>query len=190
MTARLPAAYAAAHPKGRPRSGCSEPGAAQTLSAAAWSPAWRGQAATSPACRPSRLTLRASGSSSCASLSPAHDIERLGPSLEHIEGGRDILGALADFHWDDVEAERAGRRLRLIHLQHGAGIADIGHDRQPAQTEALAINNRIRIHTLSLAARLPTPHGSRDNVEAGGLMSYGPSYADLFAGAWPAGDWL
>ena len=35
---------------------------------------------------------------------------------------------------DDFEAERAGRCLNLAHLQHGAGIANIGHDRQPAKT--------------------------------------------------------
>lgn len=40
--------------------------------------------------------------------------------------------------------------------------------------------NRIRIGTLAAAARLPTMHSSREFVEAGGLMSYGPSYTDLF----------
>jgi putative ABC transport system substrate-binding protein len=40
--------------------------------------------------------------------------------------------------------------------------------------------NRIRINTLALAARLPTMHGPREYVEAGGLMSYGPNYPDLF----------
>jgi putative ABC transport system substrate-binding protein len=40
--------------------------------------------------------------------------------------------------------------------------------------------NRIRINILALGARLPTMHGAREYVEAGGLMSYGPSAADLF----------
>jgi putative tryptophan/tyrosine transport system substrate-binding protein len=40
--------------------------------------------------------------------------------------------------------------------------------------------NRIRIHTLTLAARLPTVHGTREYVEAGGLMSYGPNLSDTF----------
>jgi putative ABC transport system substrate-binding protein len=33
---------------------------------------------------------------------------------------------------------------------------------------------------LALAARLPTMHGSREFVEAGGVMSYGPNQADLY----------
>jgi putative tryptophan/tyrosine transport system substrate-binding protein len=40
--------------------------------------------------------------------------------------------------------------------------------------------NRIRINTLALAARLPTSYAHREYVDAGGLMSYGPNFADLF----------
>jgi putative tryptophan/tyrosine transport system substrate-binding protein len=48
------------------------------------------------------------------------------------------------------------------------------------ETDALIFTHRIRINTLALAARLPTMHGVRAYVEAGGLMSYGPNYPDLF----------
>ena len=61
------------------------------------------------------------------------DVKCLRAALERLEGGRDILRS-PDFERGDLEAERAGRRLNLAHLQHGGGIADIGHDRQPAQT--------------------------------------------------------
>ena len=47
-------------------------------------------------------------------------------------------------------------------------------------TDGLVNANRIRINTLALGARLPTMHGYRDYVEAGGLMSYGPNIPDLF----------
>jgi putative ABC transport system substrate-binding protein len=40
--------------------------------------------------------------------------------------------------------------------------------------------NRVRIQTLAMAARLPAIHIFRENVEAGGLISYGPNYPDLF----------
>ena len=33
---------------------------------------------------------------------------------------------------------------------------------------------------LALGARLPTIHGSQEYVEAGGLMSYGPNFPDLY----------
>src|SRR5262249_41920163 len=40
--------------------------------------------------------------------------------------------------------------------------------------------NRVRINSLALTARLPTMHFVKVYVEAGGLMSYGPNFADLF----------
>jgi putative tryptophan/tyrosine transport system substrate-binding protein len=46
--------------------------------------------------------------------------------------------------------------------------------------ESLVTTNRIRINTLALAARLPTIFTSRGNVESGGLVSYGPSFSDLY----------
>ena len=46
--------------------------------------------------------------------------------------------------------------------------------------DPLVNTNRSRINTLALAARLPTTLPFREFVEAGGLMSYGPSFADLF----------
>ena len=54
-------------------------------------------------------------------------------------------------------------------------------------TDALASTNRIRINSLALGARLPTMHGSRDYVEAGGLISYGPNFPDLWR---RAGDYV
>jgi ABC-type uncharacterized transport system substrate-binding protein len=47
-------------------------------------------------------------------------------------------------------------------------------------SDPLMFTNRIRINTLALTARLPTIYGFRELVEAGGLMSYGPSFPDLY----------
>jgi ABC-type uncharacterized transport system substrate-binding protein len=47
-------------------------------------------------------------------------------------------------------------------------------------TDPLVFNNRIPINVLAQDARLPTIYGSREYVEAGALMSYGPNWTDLF----------
>ena len=48
---------------------------------------------------------------------------------------------------------------------------------RPAATK---IADRVKINTLALGARIPTIFGFREFVDAGGLMSYGPNFADLF----------
>jgi putative ABC transport system substrate-binding protein len=47
-------------------------------------------------------------------------------------------------------------------------------------SDALIAANRTLITTLALSARLPTILSYGDYVEAGGLMSYGPNYGNLF----------
>jgi putative ABC transport system substrate-binding protein len=47
-------------------------------------------------------------------------------------------------------------------------------------SDFLMFTHRIRINTLTLAARLPAIYGEREMVEAGALMSYGPNFPDLF----------
>jgi len=47
--------------------------------------------------------------------------------------------------------------------------------------------NRARINTLALGVHLPTMHAYREFVEAGGLISYGPNFPDLFR---RAGDYV
>ena len=54
-------------------------------------------------------------------------------------------------------------------------------------TDPLVNTHRIRINTFALAARLPTMHATRDFIEAGGLISYGANYPDLFR---RAGDYV
>jgi putative ABC transport system substrate-binding protein len=46
--------------------------------------------------------------------------------------------------------------------------------------DPLVTTNRIRMNTLALGMRLPTIYNVREFVEAGGLMSYGPNFLDLY----------
>jgi ABC-type uncharacterized transport system substrate-binding protein len=46
--------------------------------------------------------------------------------------------------------------------------------------DLLTLTNRIRINTWAVGVRLPAMHASGESVDAGGLMSYGPNFLDLF----------
>jgi ABC-type uncharacterized transport system substrate-binding protein len=46
--------------------------------------------------------------------------------------------------------------------------------------DQLVVANQTRILTSALGARLPTIFSTHDFVRAGGFMSYGPNYSDLF----------
>jgi len=55
-----------------------------------------------------------------------------------------------------------------------------GADALYVPADPLIFTNLVRINSLALGARPPTMHGSREYVEAGGLMSYGPNFPDLY----------
>jgi putative ABC transport system substrate-binding protein len=47
-------------------------------------------------------------------------------------------------------------------------------------TDPFVLSNVNRINALAASARLPTIYNSREYLETGGLLSYGPNYPDLF----------
>ena len=88
------------------------------------------------------------------------------------------------------EAEMAARALGLdvykFEVRRAEDIAP-GFEALKGRAEALYVctdglvnANKIRINTSALGARLPTMHGYREYVEAGGLISYGANLPDLF----------
>ena len=88
------------------------------------------------------------------------------------------------------EAEAAARRFGLNAIRSEvrraddfAPALDALKDRAQALyvcSDPLITTNRLRLNTLALGARLPTMHGFREFVEAGGLMSYGPTFPTCF----------
>jgi ABC-type uncharacterized transport system substrate-binding protein len=54
-------------------------------------------------------------------------------------------------------------------------------------TDPLISTNRVRINILAIGKKLPTMNSFREYVQAGGLISYGPNFPDLFR---RAGDFV
>ncbi|PYN55801.1 MAG: ABC transporter substrate-binding protein [Candidatus Rokuibacteriota bacterium] len=88
-------------------------------------------------------------------------------------------------------AEAAGRALGMrLQFVEARGPADIDRafsEMTGARAGALAVlpstmlfGERRRLVDLAAKNRLPAVYSSRDFVDAGGLMSYGPDFADLF----------
>ena len=83
-------------------------------------------------------------------------------------------------------AKMLGLDVIAIEIRRAEDIAP-GIEALKGQAEALYLAsdpltfvNQIRINALALAARLPTMHNFREYVAAGGLMSYGTNFPDLF----------
>ena len=83
-------------------------------------------------------------------------------------------------------ARALGLAVETLKIQRGEDIA-AAFDTLKGRADALYVvsdpivnANRLRINTLALGARLPTMHSLREYVEAGGLMSYGPNFPDLW----------
>jgi putative tryptophan/tyrosine transport system substrate-binding protein len=83
-------------------------------------------------------------------------------------------------------ARTFGLEMVTLKIRHGADITPAFEglksraDALFVSPEPLAFVNRVRINTLALGQRLPTMHGIREYVDAGGLMSYGANLPEMF----------
>src|SRR5215831_9870976 len=94
-------------------------------------------------------------------------------------------GAVLDTREAQAAASAVGLEATTFEIRRAEEIAPLfeplkGADALYVASDPLVNTNRIRLNTLALGARLPTMHGVRDYVEAGGLMSYGPSIVDQY----------
>jgi putative ABC transport system substrate-binding protein len=90
-------------------------------------------------------------------------------------------------------AQTVGLEAAVVEIRRGEDIAP-GFEMLKGRADALYVatdplltSNRVRINLLALGARLPTLHTSREWLEVGGLMSYGPNGPDMFR---RAGDYV
>jgi ABC-type uncharacterized transport system substrate-binding protein len=92
-------------------------------------------------------------------------------------------------------ATSAGLRFDIVKLEI-RGVDDIAPSLEALKVGSTALyicggpfmaTHRVRLNTLILGARLPVVFDARVYVEAGGLMSYGPNFPDLYR---RAGDFV
>jgi putative ABC transport system substrate-binding protein len=98
-----------------------------------------------------------------------------------------------EMHEVQATARKLGNEVTTFEIRGAEDIAPVfdalkGHaDALYVCGDPLVDTNRIRIITLALGLRLPTMSDFPEYVEAGGLMSYGPNFPDLFR---RAGDYV
>jgi putative ABC transport system substrate-binding protein len=95
-------------------------------------------------------------------------------------------GSMLDMSEAEATARRLGLEVTTSEIRRAEDIApafEAFRNRVDALylcPDPLMNTNRTRINILAVGARLPTMHGHREYVEAGGLMSYGPNLASQF----------
>jgi putative ABC transport system substrate-binding protein len=87
----------------------------------------------------------------------------------------------------NVAARSLGVQLQLLKAQSPNEFDDAFAAMAKERVGALLVlsdgifsSNRTRLADLAARSRLPTAYAVRESVEAGGLMSYGPSFLELY----------
>ena len=87
----------------------------------------------------------------------------------------------------NVAARSLGVQLQLLEArgpnEFDGAFAAMATERVGALlvlSDAIFNSHRTRLADLAARSRLPAAYGVRESVEAGGLMSYGPSFLDLY----------
>ncbi len=87
----------------------------------------------------------------------------------------------------NVAARSLGVQLQLLEArgpnEFDGAFAAMAKERVGALlvvADSMLIAHRKRLADLAVRSRLPAAYGDRETVEAGGLMSYGPNFADMY----------
>jgi putative ABC transport system substrate-binding protein len=95
-------------------------------------------------------------------------------------------GSLMDMREAQAAARTLGLMVTTSEIRQAEDIAPAFEtlkgrvDAIYVSPDPLVNTNRTRINILAVGARLPTMHATREYVEAGGLISYGPNLPDHF----------
>jgi len=115
-------------------------------------------------------------------------LREVAPSLRRLAvmANTDAAGAVQEMHEVQAAAPTLGLQVIPLEIREAGDIAP-AYAALKGRAQALFVcadplvnANRPHIVGLALDAQLPTIFGERENVDAGGLMSYGPHLPDLF----------
>jgi putative ABC transport system substrate-binding protein len=99
-----------------------------------------------------------------------------------------VGNSLAVLEMGEVQAAAArfGLEVATLEIRRAEDIAP-AFEALKGRADALYVvadplvnTNRARIHTLAMGLRLPAIYNAREHVEAGGLISYGPNFLELY----------
>jgi ABC-type uncharacterized transport system substrate-binding protein len=110
------------------------------------------------------------------------------PGFRRLATIGNVGNSLAVLEMSEVQAAAArfGLEAAALEIRRADDIAPAfealrgGADALYVVADPLVNTNRARIHTLAMGARLPTIYNAKEHVEAGGLMSYGPNFPELY----------
>jgi ABC-type uncharacterized transport system substrate-binding protein len=110
------------------------------------------------------------------------------PGLRRLAVLANVSNPISELEMGEVQAAAKSLRLDVLTLAIRnpeditpafATLKDRAHALYVAG-DPLVVAHKVRINTLALVARLPANYNQREYVEAGGLMSYGVNWPDLF----------
>jgi len=109
------------------------------------------------------------------------------PGLNHLAIVGNVANPLAVLEITEVQqvAGTLGLRTTAMEIKSAGDISAAFKPLEGANAlyvvaDPLVNTNRDLIQNLAMEARLPAIYNAREHVEAGGLISYGPNFADLY----------
>jgi putative ABC transport system substrate-binding protein len=110
------------------------------------------------------------------------------PGFHRLATIGNVGNSLAVLEMNEVQAAAArfGLEAAALEIRRAEDITPAfealkgGADALYVVADPLVNTNRARIHTLAMGARLPAIYNAKEHVEAGGLMSYGPNFQELY----------
>jgi putative ABC transport system substrate-binding protein len=110
------------------------------------------------------------------------------PKVARVAYLRDPSNRSGELSWSEIQATAAHLGIHLqsaevrVSNDFDSAFKAVIRERAQAlltQSGPLANNNKARILDFAVKNRLPAMYGDTEFAEAGGLMSYGPSYPDM-----------